>query len=62
MKKRELERLLTELGWWFLRSGANHDIWTNGTMIEPIGRHRELPERTAQSTLRKARAHPGTKK
>ncbi len=62
MKKRDLEKMLTEHGWWFLRAGANHVIWTNGTMVEPIRRHRELPERTAQGTLRKAQKNPGLRK
>lgn len=44
VKKRDLERLLSEQGWYFLRSGSDHDIWTNGTDIEPVGRHRELPK------------------
>jgi len=30
MKKRDLEKELSRLGWWLKREGANHEIWTNG--------------------------------
>jgi predicted RNA binding protein YcfA (HicA-like mRNA interferase family) len=30
MKKRDIEKKLKELGWWFSRHGGGHDIWTNG--------------------------------
>jgi len=30
MKKRDLEKELICLGWWFKREGGNHEIWTNG--------------------------------
>jgi len=55
MKRRELEKELKKLGWWFVRHGGNHDIWTNGDLQEPIPRHNEINERLAQSILRKAK-------
>ena len=30
MKRKDLIRLLESNGWWLLRNGANHDIYTNG--------------------------------
>lgn len=30
MKKRDLEKALTDLGWWLKRQGGGHEIWTNG--------------------------------
>jgi hypothetical protein len=40
-----------------VRQGANHEIWVLGTLQFPIGRHAEIPERTALGTIRAARAH-----
>jgi hypothetical protein len=34
MKKRDLERQLKAYGWWFLREGGSHEIWTNGRTIK----------------------------
>lgn len=53
MKRRELEKKLKKAGWRFLRSGADHDIWTNGKDIEPIPRHNEINERLAKAILKK---------
>ena len=36
MKRRDLIKLLKSNGWWLLRSGNNHDIYTNGNASEPI--------------------------
>ena len=36
MKRRDLEKKLSECGWRFLRSGGSHDIWTDGTREEPV--------------------------
>jgi mRNA interferase HicA len=38
MKRRELEERLKRLGWWFVRHGARHDLWTNGVDVEAIPR------------------------
>lgn len=53
MKRRDLEKKLKEAGWYLLRNGADHDIWTNGKNIEPIPRHKEINERLAKTILRK---------
>lgn len=58
MKKRDLERRLRGLGWWLLRQGSNHEIWTNGELTEPIPRHREVQERLAEHILKTARENP----
>jgi predicted RNA binding protein YcfA (HicA-like mRNA interferase family) len=54
MKRSELEKRLTRLGWRFLRHGGKHDIWTDGVRQEPIPRHAEINEKLARSILRKA--------
>jgi mRNA interferase HicA len=53
MKRRDLERRLTESGWRFLRHGGQHDVWTDGEREEAIPRHREINERLARAILRR---------
>jgi mRNA interferase HicA len=54
MKKKDLERQLRKLGWYFLRHGGNHDIWSNGDAIEQIPRHNELDYYLAKKILNTA--------
>ncbi|MCY4364276.1 MAG: type II toxin-antitoxin system HicA family toxin [Gammaproteobacteria bacterium] len=54
MKRRELEKALSKLGWYFLRHGGNHDVWTDGEGQEAIPRHREINEILAKSILKRA--------
>lgn len=54
MKKKELERKLSDAGWWFVRHGGKHDIWTDGSIEEPVPRHAEINELLARKILRKA--------
>lgn len=53
MKRRYLIRLLEKNGWYLLRTGANHDIYTNGKENEPIPQHSELKELLAKSIIRR---------
>lgn len=62
MKKRDLEKELLSLGWWFKREGGNHEIWTNGEETEPIPRHREVNEILAKKIVLTARNNPPKKK
>jgi len=55
MKRKELEKALKQSGWWLLRHGGNHDIWTNGERQEPVPRHNDINEKLAHSILRKAK-------
>ena len=60
MKRRKLEYELSRYGWFFLRHGGNHDIWTNGneeTMA--FARHPDINEITAKAMIRKAKNCPG---
>ena len=54
MKRADLIRALEQNGWYLLRNGANHDIYTNGVNMEPIPRHREVREALAQKILKRA--------
>lgn len=53
MKQRDLVKLLRKNGWTYLRDGDNHDIYTNGTDVEPIPRHKEIKETTAKAIIKK---------
>jgi mRNA interferase HicA len=55
MRHRELEARLKDLGWWFLRHGGSHDVWTDGERQEALPRHNEINERLAHTILRRAR-------
>ena len=58
MKKQTLERKLKALGWYLLRQGSRHEIWTNGVEQEPVPRHREINENLARKILRTAKRFP----
>lgn len=53
MKRLDLIKLFESNGWWLLRSGANHDIYTNGEKSEPIPRHSEIKEQLAKAIIRR---------
>jgi mRNA interferase HicA len=56
VKRRDLERRLSQAGWYLLRHGGNHDVWTNGQEEEPVPRHSEINENLARKILKKAGA------
>lgn len=53
MKRRDLIRLLEKNGWWLKREGGNHDIYTNGTVCEPISRQTEIKEPVAKKIIKR---------
>lgn len=53
MKRRDLIKLLEKNGWYFKRSGGEHDIYTDGVNIEPISRQKEIKERVAQAIIKR---------
>ena len=53
MKQKDLIKKLTDNGWWLLRNGANHDLYTNGISSEPIPRHREVDEKLAKAIIKR---------
>lgn len=54
MKRKDLERKLTKAGWYLLRHGGKHDVWTNGTATTTIPRGKEIKEGTAKQILKTA--------
>lgn len=53
MKQKDLIKLLKKNGWYLLREGGNHDIYTDGVKREPIPRHKEINEMLAKAIIRK---------
>lgn len=53
MKHRDLVKLFVKNGWWLMRNGANHDIYTNGTKSEAVPRHPEIKENLAKAIIRR---------
>lgn len=53
MKRRDLIKLLEDKGWYLKRNGSNHDLYTNGSAVEPIPRHSEIKERLAKDIIKK---------
>ena len=54
MKRRDLVKKLEANGWYKARSEGDHDIYTNGIRSEPIPRHKEINEITADKILKRA--------
>lgn len=53
MKHKDLIKKLEKNGWWKIREGANHDIYTDGKQCEPIPRHNEINELLAKAIIRR---------
>ena len=53
MKRRDLVKRLEQNGWFLKRNGASHDLYTDGSKVEPIPRHSEINERLAQDIIKR---------
>jgi mRNA interferase HicA len=53
MKRTDLIRRFIRNGWWEKRDRGDHTIYTNGTNIESIPRHKEVAERLAQAIIKR---------
>ncbi len=54
VKRRDLIRHLKKHGYWLLREGAKHSIYTNGDKVIPVKRHRQLDNITANELCKQA--------
>ena len=54
MKQKDLIKLLKDNGWYLVRDGGNHDIYTNGKDVEAIPRHREINEQLAKAIIKRS--------
>lgn len=53
MKRRDLIKLFEKNGWWQLREGGNHTVYTNGKDVEPISRQTEISEILAKKIIKR---------
>ena len=53
MKRRDLVNKFKKSGWYLLREGSNHEIYSDGTNEEYIPRHREINENLARTLIKK---------
>lgn len=53
MKQKDLIKLLERNGWYKVREGGNHIVYTNGKEIEAVPRHREIAEILAKAIIKR---------
>ena len=58
VKRRDLIRYFEENGFYLLREGSNHSIFTNGEKTIPIKRHQNLDRITANELCKQAQLRP----
>jgi predicted RNA binding protein YcfA (HicA-like mRNA interferase family) len=58
VKRRDLVRYLEEKGFYLLREGSNHSIFTSGIKTIPVKRHRTLDRITANELCKQAGLNP----
>ncbi len=58
VKRRDLIRYLEEHGFYLLREGANHSVYTNNLKTIPVKRHNTLDRITANEICKQAGLSP----
>ena len=58
IKRRDLVRHLEQNDFYLLREGSNHSIYTNGTKVIPVKRHKQLDRITANEICKQAGIQP----
>jgi predicted RNA binding protein YcfA (HicA-like mRNA interferase family) len=58
VKRRDLIKHFEENGFYLLREGRKHSIYTNGVKVVPIKRKRELDRITANELCKQAGIEP----
>ena len=58
VKRRDLIRYMMENNFRLLREGSNHSIYTNGTKIVPVKRHKQIDRITANEICKQAGIAP----
>jgi predicted RNA binding protein YcfA (HicA-like mRNA interferase family) len=58
IKRRELVKYLEANGFYLVREGSKHSIYTNGAKMIPIKRHRSLDRITANELCKQAGLAP----
>ena len=53
MKQKDLIKLFEKNGWYKVREGGNHTVYSNGKEIEAIPRHKEIAEILAKAIIKR---------
>lgn len=53
MKQKDFIKLLEQNGWYKVREGGNHMVYTNGKDIEAVPRHKEISENLAKAIIKR---------
>ena len=55
MKRNDLIKEIAKNGYYLVRRGGNHDVYSNGQRFEAIPRHREINERLAKEIIKRTK-------
>ena len=58
VKRRDIVRHLKKNGFYLLREGGNHSIYTNGIKAIPVKRHKQFDRITANELCKQAGLEP----
>ncbi len=58
VKRRDLIRYFEKNGFYLLREGGNHSIYTNDKKVVPVKRHKQLDRITANELCKQAGLDP----
>lgn len=53
VQRNKLEKQFKKNGWYFVRHGGNHDIWSNGILKTQIPRHPKISDELAKGLIKK---------
>lgn len=52
-KRRIVEERFKQNGWFFIRHGGNHDIWSNGVIKTSLPRHPKFSDALFEALIKK---------
>jgi mRNA interferase HicA len=58
VKRKDLVRYFEKNGFYMLREGSNHSIYTNGKKVVPVKRHKQFDRITANELCKQAGLDP----
>lgn len=53
VQRRKVEKKFKDNGWYFVRHGGNHDIWSNGKIKTQLPRHPKFSDKLYNALIRK---------
>ena len=52
VQRRKVEKKFKDNGWYFVRHGGNHDIWSNGKIKTQLPRHPKFSDKLYNALIR----------